>query len=99
MDWKLSTDFNPAAAYKARGKRFACFVAAKVAFLLSVASMAVLTLIAPLGGEAVFAACYSTAMFVVKVAGVVMPFLAFESLYWWYRLRMERRQGRVLPGQ
>lgn len=99
MDFKLSSDFNPVAAYRARGQRFACFVAAKVAFLLSVASMAALTLIAPLGGEAVFAACYSTAMFVVKVAGVVMPFLAFESLYWWYRLRLERRQGRVLPGQ
>lgn len=99
MDWKVSTDFNPVAAYRARGKRFACFVGAKVAFLLSVVSMAALTLIAPLGGEAVFLACYSAAMLVLKIAGVVMPFLAFESLYWWYRLRTERRQGRVLPGR
>lgn len=99
MEWKLSSDFNPAAAYRARGKRFACFVAAKVTFLLTVASMAALTLIAPVGGEAIFAASYSAAMFVVKIAGVVMPYLAFESLYWWYRLRLERQQGRVLPGR
>lgn len=86
----FNANFNPVAAYQARGQRYAIFVGAKLTFLLSVAIMATLTLIAPLAGEEGFPLVYRTAMFTLQATGVLMPYLAFESVYWWYRLRREQ---------
>lgn len=85
----LQTDFNPVAAYRSRGQRYAVFVAAKIAFLMLVFALAILTLGASMTGENEFPLLYRIAMFVLKVAGVLMPYLGLESLYWWYRLRRE----------
>ena len=85
----LDAGFNPVAAYRSRGQRYARFVTAKVAFLGCVAAIAILTLVAPFAGDDYFPTAYKLAMLDLQAAGVLMPYLALESLYWWYRLRRE----------
>ncbi len=85
----LDAGFNPVAAYRSRGQRYAFFVAAKVTFLVCVATLAMLTLVGPLAGDDYFATVYKLAMLDLQVTGVLMPYLGLESLYWWYRLRRE----------
>lgn len=92
MKLKGNERFNPAAAYRAKGHRFAAFIAAKVILLAALMFLSVLTLVAPLVEEGAFAIIYRWAMFALQVMAMITPYLAFEALYWWYRMRAERRQ-------
>ena len=94
MDRKALNDFNPIAAYKLRGQRYAFYVGAKLVFLLCVSIIATTTLLASSLADSTFPLLYSISISTLKVAGVVMPFLAFESLYWLVRFRHERSAAR-----
>lgn len=92
MQLIVNSDLNPVDAYRRHGRRFAIFVAAKLMFIAAVVTLSMLTLLASVASDAVLSTYYAVAIFIVKATGVIMPFLAFEAIYWWLRLR---RQGVV----
>jgi len=87
----LKIGFNPAAAYRLHGRRYAIYIAAQVAVLCSGFIMGILTLIVPLVGDDGFQTIFKLGMWVLQIPALLIPYLAFEALYWRYRLCREAR--------
>lgn len=83
----LDAGFKPCRGLLPLRPAICLFVAAKVTFLVCVATLAMLTLVGPLAGDDYFATVHKLAMLDLQVTGVLMPYPGLESLYWWYRLR------------
>lgn len=85
-----TSSLNPIAAYRKRGQRYSVFVAAKCIFIGSLILLAVATLLLSVNEGQLVEFCFGMAMLALKIASVVIPFLAFEALYWWIR---DKREG------
>ena len=81
---------NFVAAYRKHGQRYAAYVLAKGVFLVSNFALSLASFVASIPEFGAYYASHDAAMMMIKIALLLMPYLAFESLYWWYRGRRER---------
>lgn len=93
MSLKLQRDFNPVAAYRLRGKRYAIYTGGKLAMVLAILSLALITLAAPLTTADMFDRLFRVAMQIIYFVVVLAPWVAFEAIHWWHQGRQERRAG------
>lgn len=91
MSLKLQRAFNPAEAYRLRGKRYAIYVGAKLALILATLTLASITLGVQFATGEMFDRLFPIAMQIINFVVLLAPCVAFEALHWWHQERKERR--------
>lgn len=93
MGWTISfpPSLNPVRGYRMHGHRYFWYVVAKLAMLISCMLLASITLIASFADAATFVVCYEIALWTLKIAGGMAPYLILESAFWFVRSRNRTR--------
>jgi len=94
---KVKFAFNPIVAYRNHGKRYAIYVSAQLAFMVSCLAIALLSLWA--GYQDIYrdSFSYGAALTLLKVGFVCFVYLIFEHIYWKVRFAgIQRRNAKGL---
>ncbi len=81
------------AAHRHGGRRYTIFVVSQIAFALCTAMLGILTLLMQVIPEPYYPEAYAVAIGLLKVGGVLAPYLVLESMYWAFK-RKAARQSR-----